>query len=85
MSEFNFKCDCSLRERAVGYGCSICNTDMLFDLMPQPEEMKETLNENGFNLEQAAMVAEDIYQPLMSIFAILNKKIDQLAKAIPAG
>ena len=84
MSEFNFKCDCSLRERAVGDGCSTCNTELYFDLIPQPAELSEDLQDNGFTKEQADVVAGEVYQPLMRIVALLSGKIDQLAKAVPA-
>ena len=78
---FDFKCKCTLRERGVGDGCGICNTEFLIDLCPQPEELADELKNSGFSDDQASYIASDVYQPLMALIAILNDKIEQLRSA----
>ena len=77
-----FKCGCNFRVKMVGDGCPLCNTARALDLMPQPEEIAEELANNGFSEDQATHVAEEIFQPLMSLISTLNDKIDQIAKAV---
>jgi len=77
----DFKCNCSLTARCVGDGCSICNTELYIDMLPNPEECAQELEgEAHFTTDQASYIASEVYQPLLGLIATLSRKIDQLAK-----
>ena len=78
----NFKCGCSLRGRSVGDGCRICNTELALDMMESPKDVADELACNGLSEDQAAYIASEVYQPLLSIIHTLSQKIDQMAKEI---
>lgn len=49
----DFKCNCGLRTRLVGDGCSVCNTDYALDVLPRPTELAKDLCVSGFSEDQA--------------------------------
>ena len=74
-------CKCTLRQEALGDGCQLCNTDYWISCLPTPEELEKEL-EFMFTEDQAYHVAADIYQPLLGLIETLNKKINNIEKAI---
>ena len=78
----DFKCKCDMRTKLVGDGCQKCNTNYALDLYPQPAEICDTLESCGFSIDQSAVIAADIVQPLMSYIRTLSDKIDEMAKVI---
>lgn len=78
----NFKCDCSLRTKFVGDGCSICNTDYAIDLLNTPEELVTILSNNGFSEDQAKFIAKDVYSPMCVLISVLNNKINQISSKL---
>jgi len=78
----NFECKCTTYQKMIGDGCQICDTEAAIDYLPQPVELAEQLTSQGFSEDQASTVAEHIFQPLVSLIATLNNKIDQLAKKL---
>lgn len=77
----SIECTCSLKTRAVGDGCQLCNTDYVIDLLPQPEELHDELKA-VFTDSQAEELVGEIFKPLVSLISTLNCKIDQLDKQI---
>lgn len=76
-----FKCGCSMKQRVVGDGCQLCNTDLAIDLVEQPEELMDTLVvEYGLTDSEAHAIAFRVYSPLMSLISTLNEKIEQLRR-----
>ncbi len=71
------ECNCTLRGRAVGDGCSICNTEYWISVLPTPEELCSEL-EAAFTEDQAYLISSDVYQPLLGLIKTLNNKINQL-------
>lgn len=79
----NFKCDCGLKTRAVGDGCQKCDTALAISMLLTPVEVAdELMNDVFFTDDQANHIAEEVYQPLVSLITTLNEKIDELAKAL---
>ncbi len=78
----NFDCKCTSRQKAVGDGCLICNTEYAISVAPQPEELAEELVEGGLTDLQAETIANEVFQPLMSLISTLSDKVDQLSKKI---
>ena len=78
----DWECKCSLRGGILGEGCQICNTEYAVDLLPQPVELSEALEDQGFSQGQAECVAAEIFQPLVGLIVTLNNKIEQLRKEI---
>jgi len=72
------KCNCTLRGRAVGDGCSICNTEYFISVLPTPEELCKELENGVFSPDQAYCISSDVYQPLLGLIETLNNKINQL-------
>lgn len=76
----DFECECRLRTRVVGDGCQLCNTSLYIDMLPTPNELAHELEEISFSHDQAYDIAQNVYQPLLSLITTLSNKIDQLAK-----
>jgi len=82
-TSYSFKCNCNMRIKLVGDGCQLCNTELAIDMLPQPVELAWGLiSDGGFSEDQANAIAEDIYQPLVSLISTLNDKIEQLARCV---
>jgi len=77
-----FDCGCTINQKMLGSGCQVCNTEHALDCLPSPEDLAEQLANQGFSQDQAAAVAENIFQPLVSLVATLNYKIENLAKKL---
>ncbi len=71
-----------MKTRLVGDGCQKCNTKYALDMYPKPAEICDTLESCGFTIDQAAVIAADIVQPLMSYINTLSEKIDEIARVI---
>jgi len=79
----DFKCDCSMTTRAAVDGCQKCNTDLVIDRLLTPVELADELkNDAFFTDDQANHIAEEVYQPLLSLIGTLNDKINELAKVL---
>lgn len=70
-------CKCTLRQEALGDGCSLCNTEYWISTLPTPEELQVELMDS-FSDDQAYYIASDVYQPLLGLIETLNTKIKNI-------
>lgn len=71
------ECKCTMREKSLGDGCMICNTEYFIESLPTPEELCGELDSH-FVDSQAYAIASDVYQPLLALIETLNDKIKRL-------
>lgn len=74
-----YDCKCTLKDKGTGDGCITCNTEYAINMLPHPQDLERELANGVFSEDQAYRISVDIYEPLLNIIQVLNKKIDQIA------
>lgn len=76
------KCECGLKAKLAGDGCSICNTAYMIECMNTHEEVAQDIE--LWVGAAATGIAEGVYQPLLEIIKVLNLKIERLERKMSA-